>query len=58
MPSNTIAVNLASYQQFAEGAFAHLESIGVRHVEIAVPAPDAMEEPGAGSTVTACRQRR
>lgn len=44
MPSNTIAVNLASYQRFAEGAFAHLESIGVRHVEIAVPAPDAVED--------------
>ncbi|HTE19650.1 MAG TPA: sugar phosphate isomerase/epimerase family protein [Armatimonadota bacterium] len=44
MPQNIIAVNTGSYGKFREGAFAHLQSIGVRHVEIPVPAPDAREE--------------
>jgi sugar phosphate isomerase/epimerase len=40
MPQNIIAVNTGSYRKYREGAYAHLESIGVRHVEIGVPAPD------------------
>jgi sugar phosphate isomerase/epimerase len=40
MASNLISVNLGSYGKFRENALAHLESIGVRHVEIAVPKPD------------------
>lgn len=38
MPANLIAVNIGSYRQHRERAFAHLESIGVRNVEIPVPA--------------------
>jgi sugar phosphate isomerase/epimerase len=40
MPVNLVAVNIGSYRQYREGAFAHLEAIGVRNVEIPVPAPD------------------
>lgn len=43
MPSDIIAVNLASYGKFRDGAFAHLERLGVRHVEIAVPSADQVE---------------
>ena len=43
MPADIITVNLASYQSFQDGAYAHLQRVGVRYVEIAVPAPDAVE---------------
>lgn len=43
MPENIISVNIGSYRKFREGAFAHLESIGIRNVEIPVPAPDQVE---------------
>lgn len=37
MPKNLLACRPASYQKFADGAYPHLASIGVKHVEIAVP---------------------
>jgi sugar phosphate isomerase/epimerase len=40
MPANLIAVNLGSYGRYRENAPAHLQSIGIRHVEIGVPAAD------------------
>jgi len=40
MSINVVAVNISSYRKHRERAFAHLESIGVRNVEIPVPAPD------------------
>ena len=43
MPDNIIAVNIGSYRKYRDGAFAHLESIGVRHVEIPVPAVDDVD---------------
>src|SRR5213594_142635 len=43
MPANLIAVNLGSYGRYRENAPAHLQSIGIRHVEIGVPAPDKAE---------------
>ena len=36
MPANLIAVNLGSYGRYRENAPAHLQSIGIRHVEIGV----------------------
>ena len=41
MPSNLIAVNLGSYGRYRENALEHLRSLGIRHVEIAVPAPES-----------------
>ena len=38
-----VAVNLASYGRYREGAFAHLARLGVRFVEISVPAADQIE---------------
>lgn len=43
MPVNLIAVNIGSYRKHRDGAFAHLETLGVRHVEIPVPALDDVE---------------
>jgi len=43
MPANLIAVNLGSYGRYRESAPAHLRSIGIRHVEVGVPAPDRAE---------------
>jgi L-ribulose-5-phosphate 3-epimerase len=43
MPTNLIAVNLGSYGRYRENAPAHLQSIGIRHVEISVPAADKAE---------------
>jgi L-ribulose-5-phosphate 3-epimerase len=43
MSQNIIAVNIGSYRKFRDGAFAHLESIGVRNVEIPVPAADQLD---------------
>ncbi len=41
MPTaDIIAVNLASYQSFQKGAYAHLQRLGVRYVEISVPEGD------------------
>jgi sugar phosphate isomerase/epimerase len=40
---NIISVNVGSYGKHREGAFAHLESIGIRHVEISVPAADQVD---------------
>src|SRR5687767_12884643 len=44
MPDNQIAVNLGSYGRFRENALSHLQSLGIRYVEIPVPAPDKVEE--------------
>jgi len=44
MSSNLIAVNIGSYRKFREGAYAHLEEIGIRHVEIPVPAAEQLEQ--------------
>ena len=38
MPSNLLSCNVGSYGKFRSAAYSHLASIGVRHVEIAVPA--------------------
>lgn len=43
MSSNLIALNIGSYRKYRENAFEHLEQIGIRHVEIPVPAPDQVE---------------
>jgi sugar phosphate isomerase/epimerase len=43
MGKNIIAVNIGSYGKHREGAFAHLERIGVRNVEIPVPSSDSLE---------------
>jgi L-ribulose-5-phosphate 3-epimerase len=40
MTANLIAVNLGSYGRYRENAAAHLKSIGIRYVEIGVPAPE------------------
>jgi sugar phosphate isomerase/epimerase len=40
MPANLIAVNLGSYGRYRENAPRHLQQIGIRHVEIAVPSAD------------------
>jgi len=42
MSVNVVAVNIGSYRKHRERAFAHLESIGVRNVEIPVPTPDQL----------------
>lgn len=39
MPRNPIACRYYSYEPFLEGAFAHLASLGVRHIELPVPTP-------------------
>jgi sugar phosphate isomerase/epimerase len=44
MANNLISVNLGSYGKHRENAFAHLQRIGIRHVEIGVPAPEKVEE--------------
>lgn len=41
---NLLAVRPASYGKFADGAYAHLARIGVRHVEIPVPADITAEK--------------
>jgi len=38
--TTTLSCNLGSYGRYRAGAYAHLGSIGVRHVEIRVPADD------------------
>lgn len=40
---NLIACRVASYGEFAERAWTHLPEIGIRHVEIDVPADDAVD---------------
>ncbi len=40
MAANLIAVNLGSYGRYREGSLNHLRNIGIRHVEVGVPAPD------------------
>ncbi|MCC6445472.1 MAG: sugar phosphate isomerase/epimerase [Armatimonadetes bacterium] len=37
---NLLACNLGSYRQYVETAYAHLPSIGVRHIEIGLPKPE------------------
>lgn len=44
MPQNIIAVNIGSYGPHRGIAFSHLESIGIRNVEIPVPAPDQVDD--------------
>lgn len=51
MAQNIIAVNTGSYRKHREGAYAHLENIGIRHVEIPAPAADQVE-----STVARLRE--
>src|SRR4051794_1125564 len=41
---NLLSCNLGSYGRYRAGAPEHLRSIGVRHVEIAVPPEDQLEE--------------
>ena len=43
MPENIIAVNIGSYGKYRDGAFAHLEKIGIRNLEIPAPAPDQVD---------------
>ena len=43
MSKNLIAVNTGSYRKHRDHAFPHLESIGVRYVEIPVPEPDQLD---------------
>lgn len=40
---NLLSCNLGSYGRYRAGALEHLREIGVRHVEIAVPAEDELE---------------
>jgi sugar phosphate isomerase/epimerase len=44
LAENIIAVNLGSYGRYRENALRHLQSIGIRHVEIPVPAPEKAPE--------------
>jgi L-ribulose-5-phosphate 3-epimerase len=44
MPANLLSVNVNSYRKYREGAFAHLERIGVHHVEIPVPGAEELDE--------------
>jgi L-ribulose-5-phosphate 3-epimerase len=46
MSRNLISVNIGSYGKYREGAFAHLESLGIRCVEVPVPAPDQVDDLG------------
>jgi len=41
--SNLIACRVASYGKFQAKAFSHLPTVGIRHVEVPVPAPDEIE---------------
>ncbi len=43
-PKNLIAVNTYSYGSYQDGAYAHLEKMGIRHVEIGAPMPDDIHE--------------
>ena len=43
MSKNTLACNLNSYGKYRGDAYPHLQSIGVRHVEIPAPAPEDVE---------------
>lgn len=59
MSDRIIAVNLNSYGAHRVGAFPHLESLGVRHVEIPAPAPEEVPAVAArlrhhGLTATSC----
>lgn len=40
---NIIAMRVATYEPFEAKAYAHIASLGLRHAEITVPAPDAIE---------------
>jgi L-ribulose-5-phosphate 3-epimerase len=42
MPKSPIACRVASYAPFEQLAYEHLASLGVRHVEIPVPAPNEL----------------
>src|SRR5438067_8679957 len=41
--TNTLSCNLGSYGRYRAGAYAHLRSLGVRHVEIGVPTAANLE---------------
>ena len=41
---NVISCNMMSYKQYRDGAFAHLSSIGIKHVEISAPEPSKVDE--------------
>lgn len=43
MPRNPISCRRASYGEFESVAYEHLASLGVKHVEIEVPAPDQLD---------------
>jgi inosose dehydratase len=40
---NLIAVNIGSYGRYRDGAYAHLEQIGVHHVEMGVPSAENVD---------------
>src|ERR1051326_9112055 len=44
MPANLIAVNLGSYGRYRENALEHLQTIGIRHVEIGAPDAEKAQE--------------
>ena len=44
---NVIACRLSSYAPFEAGAYEHIASLGLRHVEIAVPPPEALDTTAA-----------
>jgi inosose dehydratase len=48
MSDNIIAVNIGSYRAHRGIAFAHLERIGIPHVEIPVPKPEELDDVLAG----------
>ena len=43
MQQRVIACRLGSYDPFEAGAYAHMASLGIRHVEISVPPPDKID---------------
>jgi len=47
MARSVIACRISSYGPFEPAALDHLASLGVRHVEIAVPASDKLEQAGS-----------
>jgi L-ribulose-5-phosphate 3-epimerase len=56
MPGPFLSINPASYGPYRSGAFAHIASLGVKHVEVGVPAPDrvgALRDELAGHGLTA-----
>ena len=44
--SNLLSCNLGSYQRYRDTGYAHLQNIGIRHVEIPAPSPENSEAVG------------